>query len=68
MLGEVRAFFPSRVPLLALTATATEDVTKSIIKTLLYNVVYVLESPDRKNIKFVTMKMQTGDQEDWFDW
>ena len=69
MLGEVRAFFPSRIPLVALTATATEDVTKSIIKTLaMYDVVYVLESPDRKNIKLVTMKMRTGDQEDWFGW
>ena len=69
MLGEVRAFFPSRVPLVALTATATEEVTKSIIKTLaMYDVVYVLESPDRRNIKYVTMKMRTGDQEDWFGW
>ena len=69
MLSEVRALIQARIPLVALTATATADVVKQIVKTLvMYNVVYIMEPPDRPNIKFWCVRSSSKDIEDIFHW
>ena len=67
MLGEVRALIPTKVPLVALTATA--DAIQTIVKTLaMYTVEYITELPDRPNIKYNFIKAATTDYDQMFNW
>ena len=51
-LAELRAFVPTRVPLVALTATATAKVKKFVIDNLnMVNYHQISETPNRPNIK-----------------
>ena len=53
-LAEVRAFLPSSIPVVALTATATEQVRVAIIASLQMTNIHLIEgSPNRENIKFI---------------
>ena len=51
MIGEVRSIIPEKINIMALTATATRSLRKSVKKTLgMKNTVVVELSPDKPNI------------------
>ncbi|XP_072019642.1 uncharacterized protein, partial [Amphiura filiformis] len=68
-LAELRAFIPSHVPVIALTATATDKVKGIVLKSLaLANVYEIKESPDRPNIKYCVVNIPNRPGPDTFDW
>ena len=55
-LAELRAFLPSNIPVVALTATATAQVRKGIISNLAMTNTHIIEgSPNRENIKYIVI-------------
>ena len=67
-LGELRALFPSGVPILCLTATATLQTRKKISKTLFLANVKVIElNPDRPEIRYVVQKV-SDEADETFSW
>ena len=59
-LAEVKAFLPSAIPVVALTATATEQVRQAIVDSLQMTDIYLVEgSPNRGNIKFIIIDTET---------
>ena len=56
------------MPLLALSATASKDVRKKVVKTLgLRQYVEIVKSPDRVNIRLAVKKI-TADPTKTFSW
>ena len=55
-MADLRAFVPSHVPVIALTATATAKVKKIVVKDLGIERAYIIaESPNRSNIKYIVV-------------
>ena len=69
MLGELRSLVGGMVPVIALTATATQE-TKAIIKQdlCLNNCTEVIMNPDKKNITYWVHTMETDEIESYFQW
>ncbi|XP_062584590.1 ATP-dependent DNA helicase RecQ-like [Saccostrea cucullata] len=66
-LGELRSLFPS-APLLALSATCTQNIQRRVIKALALNHhTYVYKSPDKRNIKY-SVKKVPGDIDMAWTW
>lgn len=68
-LADIRAMIPANIPLMAMTATATIQTRKDVIKNLaMFNVHIVEESPNRPNIKLVNIRSAKKDFEHMFGW
>ena len=68
-LGELRSMVPRKIPVVALTATATASTRSAIVKSLgLNNPAIVIKSPRRENIKYVVMKTKEKDIVKTFKW
>jgi superfamily II DNA/RNA helicase len=74
-LADMRALIPSKVPVMALTATATSEVRTKIVDSLSMHMPCVIsESPDRVNIKYLNIRIHERDPHksnvafDWLIW
>ena len=67
-LSELWSLVYQRVPVLALTATATKDVRNSIVKSLALDCPKIISStPERKNIRYTVIKVTTRDPKNFLD-
>ena len=59
-LGQLRSLLSSSTPVLALTATATNDIRKKIISKLQMQTCTLIEaSPDRPNIRYSVVSVKS---------
>lgn len=66
-LNQVRSHLPKRIPFVALTATASLAVRKTIEEKMnLYNPLTFLKSPEKFNIRYSVVKLQGQDIESFF--
>ncbi|XP_072037427.1 probable ATP-dependent DNA helicase RecS [Amphiura filiformis] len=69
LLSELRSLVPSKVPVCALTATATSETISVITTSLaLKDTALFTESPDRENIKLVVYHTKETDPAITFNW
>ena len=67
-IGRLRSLLPSRTPVVALTATATNDVRSKIVSKLqLQPCTFIIESPDRPNIRYSVVSVK-NDLSLTFNW
>ena len=68
-ISELRSILKSKEPFVALTATATEAVRKTIIKDLsMRNCVELITLPDKPNTKFSVFDINKDDLYETFSW
>ena len=68
-ISELRSILKSKEPFVALTATATEAVRKTIIKDLsMRNCVELITLPDKPNTKFSVFDISNDDLYETFSW
>lgn len=67
-IGELRSLLHRNVPFIALTATATKSVRKVIINDLcLHNCATILGNPNKPNIRYAVVEIDSDDLEQTFD-
>ncbi|XP_065642535.1 uncharacterized protein LOC136074158 [Hydra vulgaris] len=63
-LSELRSLVPKRIPVLALTTTATKSTADFIIDNhCMHNLVIISSTPERRNIKYSLIHTDTKDPE-----
>ena len=68
-LAEIRSILKSNTPFIGLTATATEEVRKTIIKDLaMKDCVQLITVPNKENIRFSVSSVDIDDLAKSFDW